>query len=200
VLKGANLIGVDLSSLALFNADASEIVRVDDSPEALNKLQEMITAHTAWVDTGGAKGARAEFTKADLSGLDLSGSHLTGAVFKEAKLRGTKLMKASLNLATFQASDLSGVDLTGAELRGVRFDESNLENALFCDADLGVETVRITATKSSDHASVISACQMSKANFTGAKAAGLVAKGLDLNKIVASPEFLSSLSIVKPAD
>jgi hypothetical protein len=41
---------------------------------------------------------------------------------------------------------------------------------------------------------------MGKANFTGAKAAGLVAKGIDLNKIIADPDFVSSLSIVKPAD
>jgi hypothetical protein len=159
----------------------------------------MITEHTKWVDTGGAQGARAEFTRADLSGLDLSGSRLTGAVFKEAKLRGIKLANASLNLATFVESDLSGADFTGAELRGVRFDQSNLEGVRFCEADLGVETVRITATKSSDHASVISACQMSKANFTGAKAAGLVAKEVDLNKVIASPDFLGSLVVAKSA-
>ena len=96
-------------------------------------------------------------------------------------------------------SDLSAADFTGAELRGTRFDESNLESARFCEADLGVESVRITATKSSDHASVISACQMAKANFTGAKASGLIAKGLDLNKVIADPEFLAALSIAKPA-
>jgi uncharacterized protein YjbI with pentapeptide repeats len=121
-------------------------------------------------------------------------------VFKEAKLRGTKLNKASLNLASFVASDLSAADFTGAELRGVRFEESNLESVRFCEADLGVETVRITATKSSDHPSVISACQMGKANFTGAKATGLVAKGIDFNKIIADPDFLGSLSATRPAD
>src|SRR5262249_27031730 len=74
VLKGANLISVDLSTLPLGNADVSESVRVDDSPEAWNKLQDMIAKHARWVETGGASGARAEFVREDLSGLDLSGS------------------------------------------------------------------------------------------------------------------------------
>jgi uncharacterized protein YjbI with pentapeptide repeats len=189
VLKGANLIGVDLSTLALCNSDVSESVRVDDSPEAWNKLQDMIAAHARWVETGGAAGARAEFVRADLSGLDLSGSRLVGAVFREARLRGTKLIGASLNLCSFVKTDLTGADLSQAELRGVRFEECVLNGVSLCGADLGVETVRLSATKSAGHPSLISACQLAKTNFTGAKGQGLVTRDVDLGRIVADAAF-----------
>jgi hypothetical protein len=35
---------------------------------------------------------------------------------------------------------------------------------------------------------------MGKANFTGAKAPGLIAKGTDLHKVIASPDFLNAVT------
>jgi uncharacterized protein YjbI with pentapeptide repeats len=153
----------------------------------------MIAKHVRWVDTGGAEGARAEFVRADLSGLDLSGSRLVGAVFKEAKLRGTKLISASLNLSSFLNSDLSGADLSNAELRGVRFDQSALDGVNFGGADLSVEIVRLSATKSAEHPSMMSACTVVKANFTGASSRGLIIKDMDLAKALTDAAFLDPL-------
>jgi uncharacterized protein YjbI with pentapeptide repeats len=185
--------------LAVCNADVSESVRVDDSPEAWNRLQDMIASHARWVDTGGASGARAEFVRADLSGLDLSGSKLVGAVFRETRLRGTKLVGASLNLCSFVNSDLSGADLSQAELRGTRFEECVLNGASLCGADIGVETVRMSATKSAEHPSLISACQVLKTNFTGAKGHGLVLRNVELARAVTDAGFLDQLKAPQPA-
>jgi uncharacterized protein YjbI with pentapeptide repeats len=153
----------------------------------------MIASHARWVETGGATGARAEFTRADLSGLDLSGSKLVGAVFREARLRGTKLIGAALNLCSFVNSDLSGADLSQAELRGSRFEECVLNGASFVEADLGVETVRMSATKSADHPSLIAASQVLKTNFTGAKGQGLVMRNVELARAVTDAGFLDQL-------
>jgi uncharacterized protein YjbI with pentapeptide repeats len=172
----------------------TESVRVDDSPEALQRLQTLIAEHARWVDSGGGEGARAQFVKSDLSGLDLSDAALTGAVFREAKLRGTRLPGASLNLASFHECDFTGADLTGAQLRGVRFDQCNLEAARFCGADLGVETVRLSATKSAEHASIVMGCRVVKADFTGANATSLQVKETDLAKAVTDRGFLDGLA------
>jgi uncharacterized protein YjbI with pentapeptide repeats len=134
-----------------------------------------------------------KFVRADLSGLDLSGSRLVGAVFKEAKLRGTKLVSAALNLASFVNCDLGGADLASAELRGVRFDQSALDGANFGGADLSVEIVRMFATKSAEHLSVMSACTVVKANFTSASSRGLITKETDLGKIIADAVFWDPL-------
>ncbi len=72
----------------------------------------------------------------------------------------------------------------------MRFEECVLNGASFCEADLGVEMVRMSATKSAEHPSLISACQLLKTNFTARKAQGLTTRNVELGRVVADAAFL----------
>jgi hypothetical protein len=74
-----------------------------------------------------------------------------------------------------------------------------MDGANFTEADLGVEIVRMSATKSAEHPTVISACMLAKANFTGASARGLVTKDVELGKVIADARFLAQLKAPQPA-
>lgn len=100
------------------------------------ELAALLSSHALWVQSGGAKGCRA-----DLSGLDLSEAELPdafgeaqtlkGAVLDRANLRGTKMEEINLRGASLRGAVLRGAHLKGANLFG-----ANLENADLRHADL----------------------------------------------------------------
>ena len=87
VLRDANVFNVDFAKAAYIGAlNLQESISVDDSEEAAAAIADQITAHEDWVETSGAKGARADFMGRDLSAVNFSGRTLTGAVFTDCRL------------------------------------------------------------------------------------------------------------------
>lgn len=87
-----------------------------------------------------------DLTGADLSGMDLSERDLSGSIFKEARLHGVKLVRATLSGCVLAQSDLfraecgeadfSDADLHGANLKWVDLMGATLEDATFEEACL----------------------------------------------------------------
>ena len=73
-------------------------------------LKQILDAHREWLESGYAKGSRANLYGANLYGANLSGADLSGADLSRANLSGANLYGANLS-----GADLSGADLYGAE-------------------------------------------------------------------------------------
>ena len=117
----------------------------------IKQLNEILTIHTEWIKSCGAKGVRANLrdvnlgcanlSGADLRGADLSGANLSGANLgcadlRGANLRGANLWDADLRFANFRFANLEGANLSGADLRDAILEGANLRYAILEGADL----------------------------------------------------------------
>lgn len=132
VLKGANLIEIDLSGSDLHFADLSGAV-----------LQG---ADLRDADLSASELDGAAFGLADLRGAYLNGASLVGADFSRADLRGAILELADLSKAGLQEADLRGANLTDATLTGtVGLEEAGFdENTTLPDGSRWSRSVDLT--------------------------------------------------------
>ena len=72
------------------------------------ELEQVLTHHHIWVNSGGREGASADFSNGDLYGANL----------RDANLHGANLHGANLRWANLSGADLHGADLHGANLSG----------------------------------------------------------------------------------
>jgi uncharacterized protein YjbI with pentapeptide repeats len=95
-------------------------------------LQEVVAAHTKWLESEGREGKRAELKKAllqeaDLHGANLQDADLEGAKLAVADLMGANLRRANLRDADLWMADMKDTNLQGAELQGANLgDVTNL--------------------------------------------------------------------------
>ena len=100
------------------------------------QLNEILTKHSEWVNSCGAKGVRANLWNADLSGADLRYADLRGACLWNANLDGADLRDANLWNADLRGANLSCADLNDADLSSAFLGGANLWNANLWCADL----------------------------------------------------------------
>jgi uncharacterized protein YjbI with pentapeptide repeats len=104
--------------------------------------QDILDDHKTWLDTGGKKGTRADFSRMSLDFLQLSKADLRNAVFQGASLIQTDLREAKLQGANLIAADLTGADLSEANLQRAELNGARLYNANFQGADLREANIR----------------------------------------------------------
>jgi nucleoid DNA-binding protein len=137
------------------------------SLECTFKVEGMLNAHSAWLESGAPPGAR----PGGMAGADLKGADLFGANLKFAKFTGTIMTRADLSDADLESADLKGADLTGASLAWANLKSADLSGACLREVDLRWADLRW-------------------ANLSNADLAGANLSGADLNDaICAGAEF-----------
>jgi uncharacterized protein YjbI with pentapeptide repeats len=153
-LQGAQLRGVDLSSVDLHGADLSGA----QLREAHLRRAVLHKARLAEVDLRWANLDEADLREAYLRQADMSGAHL-----READMRGVYLREADLC-----GANLTGANLTMADLRAARLCE-----ALLSEAQLHIARLR--------HAN-LSKADLREANFRGAQLRQTCLRGANLQE------------------
>jgi|LakMenEpi03Aug12_release.lakeMendotaPanAssembly.Ray.scaffolds.fasta_scaffold96433_5 hypothetical protein len=93
------------------------------------ELEQVLTHHHIWVNSGGREGASADFSNGDLRWANLRWANLYGANLHGADLSGADLYRANLHGADLSGADLSGANLSGANLSGADLHGANLHGA-----------------------------------------------------------------------
>ena len=93
------------------------------------ELEQVLTHHHIWVNSGGREGASADFSNGDLYGANLRDANLHGANLHGANLRWANLSGADLHGADLHGANLHGADLHGANLYGANLHGANLHGA-----------------------------------------------------------------------
>jgi uncharacterized protein YjbI with pentapeptide repeats len=132
-----NLVGADLSGLALQNANLT-YANLRDA--------DLIDTDFREADLTGAKLQRCNLTRSDLRGADLFQANLTKADLSytllvttkmwSAKLSGAQLVGARLFRADISHADLRGVNMVGADLSEANLLAANLDGANLIDVNL----------------------------------------------------------------
>lgn len=85
----------------------------DTNPRELahGELEEVLEAHSAWLETNGKEGKRAVFfqaylNKAYLQGVDLRGADMRQASLQEAEMQLANLFRANLEAANLQKANM----------------------------------------------------------------------------------------------
>jgi hypothetical protein len=89
-------------------------------------IKAILEQHKLWVESGGARGVRANLYGADLASADLTGANLYGA----------DLASADLTRANLSGAFLYSAYLTGANLRDANLTRADLTRAVLTRADL----------------------------------------------------------------
>ncbi|HAI29591.1 MAG TPA: hypothetical protein DCM48_08590, partial [Thalassospira sp.] len=90
----------------------------------------LLNAHTEWLTSGGAAGARLDVTGRDLTELDFTGFDLSAACFDDCILRGALLVDTILVMASMRNADLARARLSGSIMNGVRMSYANCSKAV----------------------------------------------------------------------
>ncbi|MCC9620619.1 pentapeptide repeat-containing protein [Thalassospira sp. MA62] len=128
------------------NADDTPDVAPDEELVEIN-LQDAMTDHKLWVDTGGTEGTamsieHADLRNADLENLDLSRCELPYASFRQANCTNAVLRRCNLVAADFIESNLESANLAASRLTGARFKDAMLRNTVFLGSDLSNASFR----------------------------------------------------------
>ncbi|UCF63211.1 MAG: DUF2169 domain-containing protein [bacterium] len=123
----------DLSRLrASENCDFSEGIFIKvNAPESIWHDAELNGA-----DFSFARMESADFSKASLEKATLSAANIKFGRFRQAKMRGTKMILLNLFEGSLEKADLSGADLSGANLYAVEFLGAVTDNTIFTRANL----------------------------------------------------------------
>jgi uncharacterized protein YjbI with pentapeptide repeats len=89
-------------------------------------IDELLSEHQKWVESGGKEGKRADMRNAILQEANLHAVNLQGADMENAKLSVADLMGANLRLANMRGADLWMADLKDANLQGAELQGANL--------------------------------------------------------------------------
>jgi uncharacterized protein YjbI with pentapeptide repeats len=94
------------------------------SPIVFRGLTEILEQHGDWLDSNGAAGIQADFSRENLEDADLIDARL-----QEALLNKTNLKRADLMLADMRGASLLQANLKDANLLGAVFHQANLQAA-----------------------------------------------------------------------
>jgi len=180
VLRDANVFNVDfarVADIAALNLD--EAISVDDSEEAAAAIADQIKDHEDWVETSGAKGARADFMGRDLSAVNFAGRTLTGAVFTDCRLRAARFDRCRMSLAILTRADATGASFAGADLKGADLSDAVLRRADFHNADLQVQIVTLPDGTTREWPVRAANAKFNEADLNGAVLAGMLSPGAD---------------------
>lgn len=144
-LSGANLDGVklrdtvaDLETLRrAMGGELPEGALAEPAyrPMSAAALVDAVTAHEAWTESQGQKGARLDL---DLVAVAepacLAGRMLVGARLRRCRFAGGDWRGVDLQMADLSYASLRGVDLTAALAQGANFRRANLTGASLADA------------------------------------------------------------------
>ena len=170
VFAGAVLTGVDLKDLNV-PADALAGCVTDISEEAAAKapaLREALGGYQEWLQSGGKRGTRADFSGEDLRPLknDLSGRILAALHMQNTLAIGANFSGCQLQAAKFDGADLRDADFSDADLRGASFKGAKLAHARFDGANLGsLPMANGTPLKPDFHAASAVIGQFERANL-----------------------------------
>src|SRR6266436_10337637 len=95
------------------------------SPIVFRGLNEILEQHGDWLDSNGAAGIQADFSRENLEHADLIDARL-----QEALLNKTNLKRADLMLADLRGASLLQANLKDANLLGTVFHQANLQAAM----------------------------------------------------------------------
>lgn len=115
-LRGADLVGVNLSSTSL------------------------IYINLSYANLIGTNLRGTTFSNAKLFCANISCANASNAIFNNANLKHTDFSSANLNNAIFNGSNLRGAVFSNANLSGADFSNANLDNAIFSNANLSGAT------------------------------------------------------------
>ncbi|MEZ6194652.1 MAG: pentapeptide repeat-containing protein [Planctomycetota bacterium] len=125
-LRGARLVGLDLSELDLAGRDLSGA--------DLSRCRLVGTCFFG-ADLAGASFFEAQMEEAEFGDANLTGANLERVKAKRAGFGRAKLVDASLNEADLEGASLPGVELSGARLLRARLDRARLRDARLTGAD-----------------------------------------------------------------
>ena len=136
----------------------------------IKQLNEILTMHTEWIKSCGAKGVRADLRGANLGCTNLSGADLRGAILEGADLRFANLGCADLSGADLRGADLRGADLRFANLRFANLEGANLSGANLRDANLKGANLRYAILEGADlRYAILEGANLSNADLKDAK-------------------------------
>jgi len=137
-------------------------------------------AHLGGANLSGANLRKADGREADLFHADLTGADLTGCVLRDANLRSTRFVGATLDYANLSRVVLWKADFTGAHMHMADLWGSDLSDAAFCNAHLtearfrGSMLVRTDLSGADISRSLVYGCAVWDANLIGTKQTDLV--------------------------
>ena len=117
------------------NRDKSEHPWAGRKPTK-EELEEILTAHKIWVESGASGWPPNDLTGIDLSGVNLRNANLSHADLNRTNFSDTNLCKAVLEGVKLQQANLDGANLSEANLLGANLTAANLQSADFTDANL----------------------------------------------------------------
>jgi len=152
VLRGAHLIGEDLSGLNLSGIDLSgaDLSRANLSNSKLVSAKlngavlfeadltacELLSADLTDANLSSCRATGAGFESATLANATMFSAQLKGATFTKANLRGADMRRADLQGTRIREADLRDVDLTRCKLQSADLEGSRVDKATLMDADL----------------------------------------------------------------
>ena len=157
------------------------------------QLNEILTKHTEWVNSSGAKGVRANLWNADLSGADLRGADLRGACLWNANLWGANLGGANLGGADLRDANLWNADLRDANLSGADLRGADLSSAFLRGADLRYASLWCADLRYAD----LRDANLKYASLEGANLSGADLCDAKINFYIACPEKGSFIAFKK---
>lgn len=150
------------------------------SPE---EIQRILKGHTAWLNSEGRDGNRANFRNADLREADLSGTILMNASLRGADLSRAQLMQvdfrgADLSEAILQQTNISYCNFSGATLSRADMRTAMMEGSLFEGADFsGAGLIGANLAGLQLSGANFTETDLQSANLQGAVLAGAVLRG-----------------------
>ena len=142
------------------------------------ELEQVLSQHHAWANSGGREGASADLSDADLRWANLHGADLRWADLHGADLHGADLHGADLRWASLHGADLHGADLHGADLHGANLHGASLRWADLHGADL--------------HGANLHGANLRWANLHGASLRDANLRGADLKGAAGIPVAVDS--------
>lgn len=152
ILRGAHLIGEDLSELDLSGLDLSgaDLSRANLSHSRLVAARlhgtvlfeadlsacELLSADLSGANLSSCRAEKAGFESANLTDVNLFNAVLKGAALTKATLHGADMRRAELTGARIRDADLTETDLSRCNLQNVDLEGCNVDRATFVDADL----------------------------------------------------------------
>jgi len=152
VLRGAHLIGEDLSSLDLSGLDltGSDLSRANLSHSKLINARlkgavlfeadltgcELLSADLTEANLSSCLAVGAGFESANLADATMFSAQLKGATFTKSNLRGADMRRADMQDTRIREADIREVDLTRCKMQSADLEGSCVDKATLMDADL----------------------------------------------------------------
>lgn len=164
-------------------------------------VQEILSEHAQWLDSGETRGRRADLSGVELDGMCLAGANLSGASLRGASLRNADLSASVLTHADFSDANLHRANLKGANLLLTDFSGADLSQANLSEtADAAGESLGHVRRGPRFAEADLSNCDLSRAycevsDFTGARLQGVSLQGAMMREAKLTGCDLSNLDL-----